>query len=161
TPLFDVDNLHTVWIEAQVYESDQALLKEGQQVIAATLALPHKHFEGTLDFIYPHLDESSRTLTVRFHMPNPDHQLRTGMHAAVTVRIPPAQMSGYSKALAADAVKHKGKVLAVPDSAVIDTGRMKVVYREASPNVFEGVLVELGPRMSAPDDPSVFYPVLK
>jgi multidrug efflux pump subunit AcrA (membrane-fusion protein) len=161
TPLFDVDDLQTVWIEAQVYESDQALLHEGQEVTATTLALPNKQFHGTLDFIYPHLDESSRTLTVRFHMPNPGHQLRPGMYATVTLRIPPEKMTTFSKALAADAVKHKGRVLAVPDSAVIDTGRMKVVYREASPNVFEGVLVQLGPRMTTTGNPTVYYPVLK
>jgi Cu(I)/Ag(I) efflux system membrane fusion protein len=161
TPLFDVDDLETVWIEAQVYESDQALLQVGQQVTATTLALPNQQLEGTLDFIYPHLDESSRTLTVRFHMPNPGHRLRPGMYATITLRIPPAKMTGFSKTLAADAAKRGGKVLAVPDSAVIDTGRLKIVYREASPKVFEGVEVRLGPRMAVPGDTTAFYPVLK
>ena len=51
-------------------------------------------------------------------------------------------------------------VLAVPDGAVIDTGSLKVVYREASPDVFEGVAVRLGPRMAMPGDPTAYYPVL-
>src|SRR5262249_19328892 len=53
-----------------------------------------------------------------------------------------------------------GRVLAVPESAVIDTGSMKVVYREASPNTFEGVAVQLGPRMTSADRPVVYHPVL-
>jgi hypothetical protein len=54
----------------------------------------------------------------------------------------------------------KGRVLAVPESAVIDTGRQKIVYREATPGVYEGVLVQLGPRMTAPDG-APFFPVLR
>jgi hypothetical protein len=54
-----------------------------------------------------------------------------------------------------------GQVPAVPDSAVIDTGNMKVVYREASPGVFEGVLVELGPRMAVPGEQTAYYPVVR
>ncbi len=160
TPLFDVDDLQTVWIEAQVYEADQALLRVGQEVTATTLGLPNQEFTGRLDFIYPHLDAASRTLTVRFHIPNPGHRLRPGMYATVTLRVPPETMTGYSAALAGDAAAHQGKVLAVPDSAVIDTGRLKVVYREAAPDLFEGVAVTLGPRMAVPGDPADFYPVL-
>src|SRR5262249_61952990 len=54
----------------------------------------------------------------------------------------------------------KGLVLALPERAVIDTGSRKVVYREYLPNVFEGVLVELGPRMMGPDKATVLYPVV-
>ena len=56
---------------------------------------------------------------------------------------------------------HQGLVPTVPDSAVIDTGKMKVVYRQAGPDVFEGVLVELGPRMAVKGDPMAYYPVLR
>src|SRR5262249_11871359 len=59
------------------------------------------------------------------------------------------------------AVLHQGLVLAVPDRAVIDTGTLKIVYREAAPDTFEGVAVELGPRMTEPGNPTAFYPVLR
>jgi hypothetical protein len=52
-------------------------------------------------------------------------------------------------------------VLAVPDSAVIDTGNLKVVYREAVSNTFEGVAVELGPRMTVAGSSTALYPVLR
>ncbi len=54
----------------------------------------------------------------------------------------------------------RGLVLAVPDSAVIDTGSLKIVYREASPGVYEGVAVRLGPRMTEPGNTIAWYPVL-
>ena len=50
-------------------------------------------------------------------------------------------------------------VLAVPDTAVIDTGSQTIVYRESSPGVYEGVKVELGPKMTGPEA-ITFYPVL-
>jgi hypothetical protein len=56
---------------------------------------------------------------------------------------------------------HRGQVLAVPDSAVIDTGKLRIVYREAAPDVFEGVAVQLGPRMAVAGDPTAYYPVLR
>jgi Cu(I)/Ag(I) efflux system membrane fusion protein len=162
TPLFDVDDLETVWIQAQVYEADQAYLHKGQPVTATTLGLPGKEFQGTLDFVYPHLDAGSRTLTVRFHMPNPGHRLRPGMYATVTLRVSPQALGLFDKEPAREVARRleRGQLLAVPDSAVIDTGRLQVVYRATSPNVFEGVRVRLGPRMAVADDPVAYYPVL-
>ena len=53
----------------------------------------------------------------------------------------------------------EGRVLAVPESSVIDTGSQRIVYRQSSPGVFEGVEVTLGPRMRNPEG-AIFYPVL-
>jgi membrane fusion protein, copper/silver efflux system len=163
-PLYDVADLDTVWIEAQVYEPDQAFLKEGQPVTATTLSLPNQEFAGTLSFIYPHLDESTRTLRVRFEMPSPDHKLRPGTYATVKLKVLPEQIDALAKATATDAEGQsqlrRGRVLAVPENAVIDTGSMKIVYREASPGTYEGVAVRLGPRMTAGGQPLVYHPVL-
>jgi hypothetical protein len=51
-------------------------------------------------------------------------------------------------------------LMAVPESAVIDTGNLRLVYREVMPGEFEGVKVELGPRMLGPKEVS-YYPVLR
>ncbi len=168
SPLYDVADLETVWIEAQVYEADQELLQAGLKASATMLGLPNQVFDGTLDFVYPHLDESSRTLLVRFHVPNPGHKLRPGMYATVKVEIPPSRISTLAQALQEEppsngryAMLQKGLVLAVPDSAVIDTGAMKIVYRESRPDVFDGVAVQLGSRMAEPGNPTVFYPVIR
>jgi Cu(I)/Ag(I) efflux system membrane fusion protein len=195
TPLYDVANLDTVWIEAQVYETDQSLLRQGLAVQATTLGLPGRTFAGKLDFVYPHLDEASRTLTVRYHLPNPGHHLRPGMYATVKIDVPPASIGTIARALGKEwaalntadtlahslgsrggagagllsllhtagrqALLHRGMVPAVPDSAVIDTGNLAVVYRESAPNVYEGVAVQLGPRMALPGSSGAFYPVLR
>ena len=87
---------------AQVYEADQSLLQEGLKVRATTLGLPGRVFAGKLDFVYPHLDEASRTLTVRCHLPNPGHLLRPGMYATVTIDVPPAEITPIVRAVGED-----------------------------------------------------------
>jgi Cu(I)/Ag(I) efflux system membrane fusion protein len=59
------------------------------------------------------------------------------------------------------AVLRQGRVLAVPDSAIIDTGDRKIVYRETSPGKFDGVSVRLGPRMKKRGETVAYYPVLQ
>jgi multidrug efflux pump subunit AcrA (membrane-fusion protein) len=155
--LYDVADLSTVWIEAQVYEDELAYLREGLKVTATTRAFPNRRFEGKLAFIHPHLDASTRTLKIRFDMPNPRHDLRPGMYATVRLQVPVTELN----LLAADAgdkqkqAYRDGRVLAVPERAVIDTGSRQFVYREAEPDVYEGVEVELGPRCEG------FYPVVR
>jgi Cu(I)/Ag(I) efflux system membrane fusion protein len=164
TPLYDVADLDTVWVEGQVYEADQALVHEGQPISATTLSLPDKVFSGSVSFVYPHLDEATRTLAVRFELPNPGHQLRPGMYATVKVQVSPAQVGPIAQAAAGDAARQaqleKGLVLAVPDSAVIDTGNLKIVYRESGPSTYDGVAVQLGPRLNQAGSSTAFYPVL-
>jgi Cu(I)/Ag(I) efflux system membrane fusion protein len=166
-PLYDVADLDTVWLEAQVYEADHGPLRVGLPASATTLSLPNEVFTGSLTFIYPHLDESTRTLTARFELPNPEHRLRPGMYATVKIEVPPPAMNLFAAtAPSADAngptaKLEQGLLLAVPDNAVIDTGNTKVVYRESAPNVFDGVVVELGPRMGERGKPGAYYPVLK
>lgn len=181
--LYDVVDLSTVWIEAQVYEDELGFLREGLSVSATTRAYPNRNFQGKLAFIHPHLDISTRTLRVRFDVDNPHHVLRPGMYAAVRVKVPATQLESFTdhmsdewrnqtavellghallapagpasatglESLLRMAVQHalgsQGLVLAVPERAVIDTGNRKLVYREAGPNVYEGVEVRLGPRM--------------
>jgi Cu(I)/Ag(I) efflux system membrane fusion protein len=159
--LHDVADLSMVWIQAQVYEDELAFLKRGMAVSATTLAFPNREFAGRLSFLHPHLDQTTRTLTVRFDMDNPDHELRPGMYATVKLHVPAGQLD----LLPADAsaaqkqALEQNQVLAVPESAVIDTGARKIVYRQAGPTLFEGVEVRLGPRMVGPQE-VVYYPVL-
>ena len=174
-PLFDVADLDTVWIQAQVYEDDLLFLPEelahtsgiavaeSLPVIATTKALPNEEFHGMLTFVYPHVDQQTRTVTVRFELDNPNHKLRPGSTATVVLKVPPerwALLAGMTSSEGEQSERLKqGEMLAVPQSSVIDTGSQKIVYREAEPNVFEGVLVTLGPKMSGPEDVP-FYPVL-
>jgi hypothetical protein len=93
---------------------------------------------------------------VRFDMHNPDNELRRGMYASITLQVPAVQLNGLVKEPSEEQKRmyEQGLVLAVPESAVIDTGSRKIVYRESEQDTFEGVDVQLGPRCGA------FYPVL-
>jgi RND family efflux transporter MFP subunit len=145
--LYLVADLSTVWIEAQFYENELAFLRAGQTIRASTPAFPNRVFEGKVAFIHPHLDQSTRTLTVRFDVANPQHELRPGMYATVQAEIPATLLEGVPR--------RQDQVLAVPESAVIDTGSRKIVYRQASPGIYEGLEVQLGPRCGD------YYPVIR
>src|SRR5262245_25183220 len=167
--LFDVADLATVWVQAQLYEDDIAFLPTGGHgpntgkpdfdlpVTATTRPFPGKPFTGTLSFLFPHVDAETRTLTVRFDVPNTDHELRPGMTATVTLKLTHdllAKTPAGAKLRTRD-----GKILAIPETSVIDTGTRKIVYREQLPNTFDGVAVELGAKLHTADG-TVFYPVL-
>ncbi len=173
TPLYDVADLSIVWIQAQIYEDDLAFLpadygdgssgSREMTVSATTRAFPDQPFEGKLAFIYPHADQDTRTVTVRFELENPGHKLRPGSTATVMLKVQPKDIARLSAAASnADGTNmlDEGRVLAVPEGAVIDTGSQHIVYREASPGVFEGIDVSLGPAMAGSGGAN-FYPVLR
>jgi Cu(I)/Ag(I) efflux system membrane fusion protein len=179
TDLYDIADLSTVWIQAQVYEDDLAFLpadqahKPGTQlfadplpVTATTRAYPDEVFEGHLTFIYPHVDQQTRTVTVRFELNNPGHRLRPGTTATVQIKVPPREIRALAQAIGSNPDVYKldlleqGLVIAVPETSVIDTGSQTIVYRRTLPGTYEGVKVALGPRMSGPDDVP-FFPVLR
>ena len=175
-PLFDVADLSSVWIQAQVYEddllflpeelshSDGEILKNTLPITATTSSIPNEEFHGMLTFVYPHVDQQTRTVTVRFELDNPDHKLRPGSTARVTLKVPLERWALLTGLKDPDDAQHehlkRSELLAIPESAVIDTGTQKVVYREAEPGVFEGVTVKLGPKMSGPDG-VFFFPILE
>jgi RND family efflux transporter MFP subunit len=167
--LFDVADLSTVWVQAQLYEDDIAFLPAGGYdpktgkprfelpVTATTRAFPGTPFRGKLSFLFPHVDAETRTLTVRFDVPNRDHELRPGMTATVTLKL--AHEHLLMTPAATGLWSRDGRILAVPETSVIDTGARKVVYRQSLPDTFDGVAVELGAKLRTPEG-VVFYPVI-
>ncbi|MGA2798862.1 MAG: efflux RND transporter periplasmic adaptor subunit, partial [Thermoguttaceae bacterium] len=95
--------------------------------------------------IYSQLDTATRTVRVRFKVENASGELRPGMFATVRIDTPLDQSDQFKS----------GRVLAVPERAVIDTGTRQIVYVQREPGLFEGLEVQLGPRIGE------FYPVLK
>jgi membrane fusion protein, copper/silver efflux system len=143
--LLEIADLATVWIEADVFEKDISYIRTGQAVHATLDTLPNLEFEGEVASIYSQLDPATRTVRVRFKVDNASGALRPGMFATVRIDTPLDQ-SDQSKS---------GQVLAVPERAVIDTGTRQIVYVQREPGLFEGLEVQLGPRIGE------FYPVLK
>ncbi len=164
--LFEIADLSTVWVEAEVYENDIPYLRPGQTVEATVEAHPGRTFTGEVALVYPQLDAATRTNRVRFALDNPHQDLRPGMFATVKINaplVPPVSAEHTSGDAAPVQLASTGdasdarpnEFLVVPERAVIDTGARQVVYVERQPGVFEGVEVELGPRQGD------LYPVLK
>ncbi|WP_460972210.1 efflux RND transporter periplasmic adaptor subunit, partial [Spirosoma migulaei] len=83
--LFTISNLDHVWVLANVYESDLANVKEGDQATITTLSYPDKIFHGRIDKIFNVLDPDSKTLKVRVTLDNADYRLKPEMFANVSV----------------------------------------------------------------------------
>jgi Cu(I)/Ag(I) efflux system membrane fusion protein len=143
--LLEIADLSTVWIEADVFEKDIPYIRSGQAISATVDALPNRVFQGELSAIYSQLDTATRTVRVRFKVENASGELRPGMFATVRIDTPLDKSDQFKS----------GPVLAVPERAVIDTGTRQIVYVQREPGLFEGMEVQLGPRIGE------FYPVLK
>lgn len=89
-PLFVVADLSTVWIIANVYESDIDRIHTGDAVEVTTLASPTTPYEGRIDKIYNVLDPATRTMKVRISMANPGTELKPEMFVTVKVNAQPA-----------------------------------------------------------------------
>ncbi|MCA9091220.1 MAG: efflux RND transporter periplasmic adaptor subunit, partial [Planctomycetaceae bacterium] len=98
--LFEVADLSTIWIEAEVYEKDAGLLRKGQAVDAAVEAYPGQVFAGRLSLIHPHVETATRTMRVRFELDNPGHALRPGMFATVHLSTPVQELEPFRSELA-------------------------------------------------------------
>ena len=101
----------TVWINARVYEQDLAPVSIGQKVEATVAARADRTWEGEVAFLHPHLDETTRTASVRLSVDNPGLELRPGMFASVKLR---AELAP--------------RATLVPREAVIDTGDRQVAF---------------------------------
>lgn len=85
TSLFTISDLKNVWIQANVYESNISLIKQGENVDVTTLAYPGKVFKGKIDKVMNVLDPTSKVMKVRVVLPNPGYLLKPEMYASITV----------------------------------------------------------------------------
>jgi cobalt-zinc-cadmium efflux system membrane fusion protein len=102
TSLFTISDLKTVWIQANVYESNISLIHQGENVDVTTLAYPGRVFKGRIDKVMNVLDPSSKVMKVRVVLPNPGYVLKPEMYASITV-----------------SDKENAKCLSVPSQALI------------------------------------------
>ena len=99
--MFEVADLSHVWVQAQVFEHQMGLVREGQPAEATVEAFPGEAFPGRLAFIQPTVDPATRTVEVRFDLENPGNRLRPGMFASVTLRTPMAETPAFRSRVAA------------------------------------------------------------
>jgi cobalt-zinc-cadmium efflux system membrane fusion protein len=88
TSLFTISDLKTVWIQANVYESNISYIHQGENVDVTTLAYPGKVFKGRIDKVMEVLDPTSKVMKVRVVLPNPGYTLKPEMYASITVADP-------------------------------------------------------------------------
>lgn len=131
-PLYKTAGLSPVWVVAEVQERDLGAVRPGQRARADLVAFPGRTFGGTVEFVYPSLTPETRTGRARIVVPNPDQALRAGMYADVEIEAPAGGASG--------------PVLAVPPSAVLDSGTRQAVLVEKGEGRFEPREVRLGTR---------------
>jgi RND family efflux transporter MFP subunit len=128
TELYTVTDLSEVWIEADFYEYEAALLKVGQP---ARLTLPYDpavSLNGKIALIYPQVDPESRTVRVRFEVENAGFLLKPGMYVNAELQL------------------QSGEGILVPDNAVLDTGERQLVFVETAPGTFTPRAVRVGVR---------------
>jgi Cu(I)/Ag(I) efflux system membrane fusion protein len=94
-PLFEIADLSRVWVQAQVFEDQLGKVSVGQEVEATVEAFPGETFKGTVAFIDPVLNPTTRTVGVRYDLENRDGRLRPGMFATVVLRTPIAEMPAF------------------------------------------------------------------
>lgn len=110
-PMFEIADLGRVWVQAQVYEHQVGMVREGQAVEAAVDAFPGVTFPGKVEFVQPTLDPATRTVEVRFDVENAGRRLRPGMFATVTLTTPVADTPEFQTKVAATApTGHAGHV---------------------------------------------------
>jgi Cu(I)/Ag(I) efflux system membrane fusion protein len=167
--LFQIADLSSLWMQADIYENDLALIEVGQSVIVHTEAYPDEVFRGTIVFLDPFVNPKTRTVKVRVDVPNPGFRLKPGMFvdAYINVHIhegiktedravytcpmhpeviaeEPGDCPICGMALVEKEAAPAGTVLAVPKSAVLDTGTRKIVYIEKEAGVYVPREVEVG-----------------
>jgi len=128
--LYRIVDMSTVWLIAEVFEQDLANVRIGQDALTRVKAYSRRSFAGRVAFIYPVVGEETRTARVRIEMPNPDDLLKADMYASVEIASPLGPRD----------------VLAVPESAVIDSGTRQVVLIDHGDGRFEPREVSLGER---------------
>ena len=131
-PLFEVADLSKVWLLADVFEQDAARLRIGQKASLELASYPGERFAGRVQFIYPTLNASTRTLRVRIEFANKTGpggvKLRPGMYGNVALELP----SAFG--------------LVIPVEALVDTGQHQYVFVAKPGGHFQPRLVRAGAR---------------
>ncbi len=127
--LFRVADTSVVWALIDVAERDLGALSVGQPVVIRARGLAGREFTGKINVIYPQVNRETRTARVRVELANPDAALLPDMYVDAEIDTGSPQ-----------------PVLAVPESAILDTGSRQAVIIEKGQGRFEPRDVKLGHR---------------
>lgn len=128
TKLYSVADLSTVWVYAQVYEADIGRVKVGDPASITVASYPGQTFPGRVSFIWPEVDQTTRTAKVRLEIPNPELKLSLGMFANVRLDL------------------LQGQQLVIPASGVFHSGTRQIAFVDHGGGYFEPRDIEVGAR---------------
>src|SRR6266571_5204131 len=128
TTLYELADLSTVWIHGDIYGSEITAVRLNQSAEVTFEAYPGETFRGKVAYIYPYLNEATRTIRVRMEFANPHLKLKPGMYGNVMLHV--------------DA----GRRLVVPKEAVLDSGLRQLVFLDLGQGVYQPYPVKLGRR---------------
>ena len=129
TELYTLADLSTVWIIADIYEFEAADIKLGQLATVTFSSFPEREFAGKVTYIFPQVDNETRTLKVRIELPNKGFALKADMFADVVLQI------------------NYGGKLVVPQEAVMDSGAEQLVYVSLDDGYFEPRKIQIGAKV--------------
>ena len=129
TELYTLADLSTVWIIADIYEFEAADVKLGQPATVTLSSFPEREFTGKITYIFPQVDNATRTLKVRIELANKGFALKADMFADVVLQI------------------NYGNKLVVPQEAVMDSGSEQLVYVSLDDGYFEPRRIQIGARV--------------
>lgn len=124
--LYTIADLSHIWILADIYEYELSFVKQDQKAAVTLSYDPSRVLTGRVGFIYPTLDPKTRTAKVRFELDNLDATLKPDMYVNVELRV------------------DLGRRLAIPQEAVIESGRKQVVFLHHGGGKLEPRLVKTG-----------------
>lgn len=127
--LYDIADLSSLWVLADVYESDLGSIRLGMPAEIRIASIPGRKWSGPITWVSPSVEEKTRTVKVRVEIPNPDGLLKPEMFADVFLR------------------NDLGSAVLLPEAAVIDAGDRKLVFLDLGDGRFEPREVRLGARV--------------
>ncbi len=126
TKLYSVVDLSTVWVYAQIFQNDIGRVKIGDRAEITVDSYPGRTFAGRVGFIWPQVDQTTRTAKVRLEMPNSELKLSLGMFVNVRLDLP------------------LGRQLVIPASGVFQTGTRQIAFVDRGNGYFEPREIEVG-----------------
>lgn len=124
----------SVWVYIDAYDAQASMIRPGQAVELTSPALPGRTFSGTVRSMDPVLNADSRTLRVRAQVTDPDGALKPEMYLSAMIE------AGL------------GRRLAIPESAVMDTGTRQLAYVQTEPGTYEPREIRLGHQADGYDE---------
>jgi Cu(I)/Ag(I) efflux system membrane fusion protein/cobalt-zinc-cadmium efflux system membrane fusion protein len=129
TKLYTIADLSTVWVYANVFQTDVGRLRPGDPAEVTVDSYPGRTFRGRIDQILPDVDPTTRTVRVRLVFRNPGLALKPGMYVSVNIDVP------------------LGRQLVIPASGVLQAGTREIAFIDHGQGNLEPCVIQTGPQI--------------